>query len=387
MKKTSMIVSMMLVAVAGCQGGSASPTSPPAGDNPSVVVARPDPTPRPRGDAPAGTALAPAGTVIAPGPDDRLMASIDGAIIRQSAVTDVLIEGHGLDVLMKIVQMEMARTEAANLGVAVSDVNVKAEQDSTLRQMFPELDEAKPNDTRTPDQIAADRAEQSSELLTQLLTQQRVTRAEFDVVMRTNAYLRAIVKPQIAKKITEADLQEAFGTIYGEKARVRHIALANLQEVGEARAKLDAGQSFAVVARELSKTPATGAQGGLLSPFARNTPGMSPAFIEAAFALQPGQVSDPVQSEGFYHLIKLEEKIAPRAAKFEDVKEYVRVELQAKAEAAAMAVLRNDLAQRALRNLKIENPELKRQFDARVKAANTRQVDRNAVTKELNEKR
>jgi PPIC-type PPIASE domain len=373
MKKSSILIAAMMTAlVGGCAPGGSEPAR---SDGTAIKPTRPASKPE------AGSL--PAGTVVAPGPDDPAIATIDGAVIRQSAVTSVLIESQGLDVLMKLVQFEMAKAEAVGLGASVTEQDFAAERARTIKLAFPEIDQPVPNDPRTPEQRQADVEKQGADLLQQLLQQQGVSEAEFDIVMRTNAYLRAIARPQVAKRITENDLQDAFGRFYGEKVKVRHIALANMQEVAEAKTRLAAGEAFEKVAGELSRASATASLGGALAPFARNAPGLTPAFADAAFALTPGQVSDPVQSDGFFHLIKLEEKIAPKVVKFENVKEAIREQLQVQNEQATMAIARQALARRAMQNLRVEHPVLKKQYQARLEAAQPKAADREEIRKQL----
>jgi parvulin-like peptidyl-prolyl isomerase len=74
----------------------------------------------------------------------------------------------------------------------------------------------------------------------------------------------------------------------------------------ELRKRIVAGEDFAEVAQKESDDTASGAKGGDLGAFGRGQ--MIPVFEQAAFALQPGQLSDPVKSQFGYHLIKLESK-------------------------------------------------------------------------------
>ena len=79
-----------------------------------------------------------------------------------------------------------------------------------------------------------------------------------------------------------------------------------LARIGDLQALLAAGGDFAEVARAHSEDPGSAAHGGDLGCFSAGT--MVPEFEEAAFALEPGETSEPVLSPYGYHLIKLREK-------------------------------------------------------------------------------
>jgi hypothetical protein len=137
------------------------------------------------------------------------------------------------------------------------------------------------------------------------------------------------------------------------------------------------------VAQQFTRSPDK-ELGGELPPFSRTTPGLPQAFKDVAFGLaKPGDISDPVQADGAYHLIQLEERIAPTAVKFEDVKDSVRQDLAEALTESAVKQLRTQLGQIALRDLRIQNPTLARQFDDKVTQHDTEIHDRNQIRSEL----
>jgi foldase protein PrsA len=297
---------------------------------------------------------------------DPVLARVEQVTITQDQLLAPLIDAYGLDVLLKVVQLELARQDAAARGVRVTETDVETELQMTLRQLMPE-----------------GVAGEQDQILQQLLQQQRVSRTEFDLVMRTNAHLRAIAMPIVNRQLNDETLRKAFNAMYGEKVRVRRISLDNLQEVAAVQKRLAAGEDFAKLAMQVSKDADTRPLGGELQPFTRNARGVGMAFIDAAFALQVGQVSEPVQDGGLYHLVKLEERIAPRTVKFEDVKDSVREEVATRLAQDQMVAMRQEINQRALRSLKIENPVLRKQYEQRVAAANARAVEKSEVIRQL----
>jgi peptidyl-prolyl cis-trans isomerase C len=117
-----------------------------------------------------------------------------------------------------------------------------------------------------------------------------------------------------------------------EQIRARHILIKATGEDSAAKAvalekiaviqkRLDAGESFALVAIETSEGP-SGSKGGDLGLFGRGQ--MVAAFEEVAFALQPGEVSGPVETQFGIHLIKLEERVAAETVPLETASPRIR---------------------------------------------------------------
>jgi peptidyl-prolyl cis-trans isomerase D len=77
--------------------------------------------------------------------------------------------------------------------------------------------------------------------------------------------------------------------------------------IDEIRGQLEGGAEFASLATELSQDPGSAARGGELTPFPRGA--MVPPFEEAAFSLEPGVLSEVVETEHGLHLILVEERL------------------------------------------------------------------------------
>ena len=84
------------------------------------------------------------------------------------------------------------------------------------------------------------------------------------------------------------------------------VLAEKLARIEKIQAMLAVGEDFAEVAREHSEDPGSASHGGDLGCFSAGT--MLTEFEEAAFALKPGETSEPVLSPYGYHLIKLRER-------------------------------------------------------------------------------
>ena len=156
----------------------------------------------------------------------------------------------------------------------------------------------------------------------------------------------------------EALTEEAMKKVYddalkqmGEEKEVhaRHIlirAAAGDEKAGkEAEEKIKAiivrlnkGEDFAKVAKELTEDPSGKANGGDLGFFSKEQ--MVPEFSETAFGLEKGKISGPVKTQFGWHVIKTEETRVKPQPKFEDVKPQIESFVTRKAQAEMVTKLR-----------------------------------------------
>ena len=86
-----------------------------------------------------------------------------------------------------------------------------------------------------------------------------------------------------------------------DQVHARHILVKHEHEAKDLLRKLSEGVEFGELAQKFSLCPSK-ARGGDLGTFGRGR--MVEAFETAAFALKPGEVSPPVQTQFGYHLIQ-----------------------------------------------------------------------------------
>jgi parvulin-like peptidyl-prolyl isomerase len=108
------------------------------------------------------------------------------------------------------------------------------------------------------------------------------------------------------------------------------------QRAEELRRKAAAGADFAQLARESSEDPASKEKGGDLGTFPMNT--HTRAFDEVAFSLKPGKVSEVVQTDFGFHVIKVSAHEKARAQTLEEATPEIRKRLLGAREAERMSV-------------------------------------------------
>ena len=135
-----------------------------------------------------------------------------------------------------------------------------------------------------------------------------------------------LAKPEAKKRAEEFYALNKSQFTQEEQVRARHIlvkATSNKPEDLEAARKRAEGikeraknEDFAKLASEVSEDVGSKSQGGDLGTFAKGR--MVPEFEKAAFSLEPGKVSDLVQSSFGFHLIRVEEKFPAKTTSFEE---------------------------------------------------------------------
>ena len=202
-----------------------------------------------------------------------------------------------------------ARLEMQTRDFATLTLPAQQEAIEVGDEQIKEYYEANADRFRTPEQVIVEYVELKKESF-------------FDQVEVSDEELQELYQKQIAN--------------LAEQRRAAHILIETGGELSddEAKAKIDEiatrvknGDDFAAVAKEASQDPGSANEGGDLG-FAG--PGVyDPAFEDALYALNEGEVSAPVKSEFGWHIIKLLGVQSPEVPAFESLKPQLVRELKA----------------------------------------------------------
>jgi peptidyl-prolyl cis-trans isomerase C len=140
--------------------------------------------------------------------------------------------------------------------------------------------------------------------------------------LEDRALRRAYFAEKISTTVTPEALQKAYDDyvksfVPQDEVRASHILVATEDDAKAIKAELDKGASFEQLAKEKSMDPSGAQNGGDLGYFSRGM--MVKPFEDAAFTLQVGQISDPVQSQFGWHIIKVVDKRQTQAPAIADI--------------------------------------------------------------------
>lgn len=176
--------------------------------------------------------------------------------------------------------------------------------------------------------------------------------ADTDLFKRRLQYLedRSLRRDYFTQKVAAAVTEETVKAAYDqfvkdfkpvEEVHARHILVATEDEAKTVKAELDGGKPFEVLAMEKTTDPSGKQNGGDLGFFSKGM--MVPEFEAVAFTLEPGKISDPVQSQFGWHIIKVEEKRMSSPPPIEQVQQQLGQQVMFKAFDESVAALKKDV--------------------------------------------
>lgn len=176
--------------------------------------------------------------------------------------------------------------------------------------------------------------------------------ADTDLFKRRLQYLeerslrRDYFTQKVAASVTEETVKAAYDQFVKdfkpvEEVHARHILVATEEEAKAIKVELDGGKPFEVLAMEKTTDPSGKQNGGDLGFFSKGM--MVPEFETVAFTLEPGKISDPVQSQFGWHIIKVEEKRMSSPPPIEQVQQQLGQQVMFKAFDESVAALKKDV--------------------------------------------
>ncbi|WP_412564912.1 peptidylprolyl isomerase [Thalassobius sp. MITS945101] len=155
--------------------------------------------------------------------------------------------------------------------------------------------------------------------------------------LMANLAIDAILATAVTNEKLQAEYDAAYGNVEaGQEYNAAHILVETEEKAKELVAEARGGADFAELAKAHSTGP-SGPNGGSLGWFGAGM--MVPPFEAATFALEVGAISEPVQTQFGWHVIKLNETRAIAAPSLDEVRGELEATVQQKAvEAQVLAM-------------------------------------------------
>ena len=265
-----------------------------------------------------------------------------------ATVNDSVLTRQDLDREMKLISFKLARQ-----GRPMDDAQLKR-YESNIRETLINrtllLQQSKSMGIEVKDSLVTKALEEfktafkDENAYQQELGEMGFTEASLTTQIQDGLTIKSLIDKEVVQKLSLSDQQvrayyDDNPNLFRkpEQVKASHILVQVPQNADEAKraealstiqalkTRIDNGENFATLAMEHSDCPSK-AKGGDLGFFGREQ--MVKPFSDAAFALQPGQISDVVQTRFGYHLIRVTERQAEQTMAFNDVKEAIATRLR-----------------------------------------------------------
>jgi hypothetical protein len=155
------------------------------------------------------------------------------------------------------------------------------------------------------------------------LAEDDLTRREFEELASRLLLFNAVRDALTQAEVTDEQIRQLYEENLAQYTTlsVSHILVDSQREAEEIAAEATP-KNFAKLAEERSQDPGSAPNGGSLGVLVEGefTSQFDPTFVEATLALQPGEISAPVQTQFGWHVIYLEDvQIQPLEAVAEQI--------------------------------------------------------------------
>ncbi len=229
------------------------------------------------------------------------------------------------------VAMPVAAQDADTVLATVNGTEITIGHMIALQERLPEQYRSLPDETLYTgmlDQLIQQTA------LSQELEKDKTRALELGLENEMRAFLAGELLAKVGTAdIAPEDIEAAYANQYGEaepeqEFNASHILVQTEDEAKELVKLLADGSDFAELAKEKSTGP-SGPGGGVLGWFGKGA--MVPEFEAAVLSLEKGQVSEPVQTQFGWHVVKLNDVRSKEAPALDTVRGELEQQLRAKA--------------------------------------------------------
>lgn len=233
----------------------------------------------------------------------EVVAKVNDIEITKEDLYNQLVSQYGAEALDALVAEKIMEAEVAKNNIEVADEEIDKEIEE-MKEYYG-----------------------GEEELNNALTYYNLTMEDMKKNMITNIQLEKLLEPYI--EISEDEMKAYFeqnkqSLDQKEEVKASHILVETKEEADDIKAKLDKGEDFAELAKEFS-TDSTSTKGGDLGYFGKGE--MVQEFEEVAFSLNVDEISEPVQSQFGFHIIKVEDKKEAKEAVYDEVKDDIKESL------------------------------------------------------------
>ena len=214
--------------------------------------------------------------------NNETVAKVGDDEITKDELYNTLVENYGSETIDTMITDYIIDSEVKKENITITDAEIQAEMDKLVESYG------------------------GQETFDQQLAQSGITAEKMKEDISSYLKTLKLLEPRI--KITDEETSTYFEEnketfAQTEQVEASHILVADEATANEVKKQLDEGGDFAELAAKYSTDTSNAQNGGELGLFGKGA--MVEAFETAAFSMKIDEISDPVQTEFGYHIIKV----------------------------------------------------------------------------------